>query len=140
MLQSLLQADDRLGRRRLDHESYLHLYLHLHAAERHGRRYVDADGLRMLPPVRLRMLLPVRLRLVRLRRRYFQFEFQFRLRMQPLLRLSRYAAGRSTIRWGGPFSLLYKWNKSAIIVSMEYRHIAQQVQNRRHFHAGCSSV
>ena len=41
--------------------------------------------------------------------RYFQFERQFRLRMQPLLRLSRYAAGRSTIRWGGPlFSALYK--------------------------------
>ena len=40
--------------------------------------------------------------------RYFHFDIQFRLRMQPLLRLSRYAAGRSTIRWGGPFSLLYK--------------------------------
>ena len=132
VLQSLLQADDRLGRRRLDHESYLHLYLHLHAAERHGRRYVDVDGLRMLPPVRLR--------LVRLRRRYFQFEFQFRLRMQPLLRLSRYAAGRSTIRWGGPFSVLYKQNKSAIMDLRQYRHIAQHVQNRRQFHAACSSV
>ena len=109
MLQSLLQADDRLGRRHVDCESHLHLYLHLHAAERHGRRHVD--GLRVLPPVRLRLvrLRLVRLWLVRLRRRYFQFEFQFRLRMQPLLRLSRYAAGRSTIRWGGPlFSTLYK--------------------------------
>ena len=47
MLQSLLQADDRLGRRQLDHESRLHLYLHLHAAERHGRRYVDVDGLQL---------------------------------------------------------------------------------------------
>ena len=103
MLQSLLQADDRLGRRHVDCESHLHLYLHLHAAERHGRRHVD--GLRVLPPVRLRL---VRLRLVRLRRRYVQFEFQFRLQMQPLFRLSRYVAGRSTERWGGPFSALYK--------------------------------
>ena len=109
MLQSLLQADDRLGRRHVDCEAHLHLYLHLHAAERHGRRHVD--GLRVLPPVRLR------LRLVRQRRRYFRFEFQFRLQMQPLLRLSRYVAGRSTERWGGPFSALYKWDKSAIIVS-----------------------
>ena len=108
MLQSLLQADDRLGRRHVDCESHLHLYLHLHAAERHGRRHVD--GLRVLPPVRLRLvrLRLVRLRLVRLRRRYFRFEFQFRLQMQPLLRLSRYVAGRSTERWGGPFSALYK--------------------------------
>lgn len=103
MLQSLLQTDDRLGRRHVDHKSHLHLYLYLHAAERYGRRYVD--GLRVLPPVRLRL---VRLRLVRQRRRYVQFELQFRLRMQPLLRLSRYAAGRSIERWGGPFSLLYK--------------------------------
>ena len=99
MLQSLLQTDDRLGRRHVDHESHLHLYLHLHAAERYGRRYVD--GLRVLPPVRLR--------LVRQCRWYFHFDIQFWLRMQPLLRLSRYAAGRSTIRWGGPlFSALYK--------------------------------
>ena len=99
MLQSLLQTDDRLGRRHVDHESHLHLYLHLHAAERYGRRYVD--GMRVLPPVRLR--------LVRQCRRYFHFDIQFWLRMQPLLRLSRYAAGRSTIRWGGPlFSALYK--------------------------------
>ena len=113
MLQSLLQADDRLGRRHVDCESHLHLYLHLHAAERHGRLHVD--GLRVLPPVRLRLvrlrlvrLRLVRLRLVRQRRRYVQFEFQFRLQMQPLLRLSRYVAGRSTERWGGPFSALYK--------------------------------
>ena len=99
MLQSLLQTDDRLCRRYFDHESHLHLYLHLHAAERYGRRYVD--GLRVLPPVRLR--------LVRQCRRYFHFDIQFWLRMQPLLRLSRYAAGRSPIRWGGPlFSALYK--------------------------------
>ena len=144
MLQSVLQAVFRLGRRDVDDEPDVHVHLHLHAGERLVLRLRqcgrDLARLQLLPPVRLRMLLPVRLRLVRLRRRYFQFEFQFRLRMQPLLRLSRYAAGRSTIRWGGPFSLLYKWNKSAIIVSMEYRHIAQQVQNRRHFHAGCSSV
>ena len=99
MLQSLLQTDERLCWRHVDHESHLHLYLHLHAAERYGRRYVD--GLRVLPPVRLR--------LVRQCRRYFHFDIQFWLRMQPLLRLSRYAAGRSTIRWGGPlFSALYK--------------------------------
>ena len=49
MLQSLLQTDDRLCRRYFDHESHLHLYLHLHAAERHGCRYVNIDGLRMLP-------------------------------------------------------------------------------------------
>ncbi len=101
MLQSLLQTDDRLCRRYFDHESHLHLYLHLHAAERHGCRYVNIDGLRMLPPLWLR--------LVRQCRRYFHFDIQFWLRMQPLLRLSRYAAGRSTIRWGGPlFSALYK--------------------------------
>ena len=130
MLQSLLQTDDRLGRRHVDHESHLHLYLHLHAAERYGRRYVD--GLRVLPPVRLR--------LVRQCRRYFHFDIQFWLRMQPLLRLSRYAAGRSTLRWGGPFSVLYKQNKSAIMDLRQYRHIAQHVQNRRQFHAACSSV
>ena len=96
MLQSLLQADDRLCRRHVDHESHLHLYLHLHAAERYGRRYVDFDGqqLQLRFCLRcvdgLRVLPPVRLRLVRQRRRYFQFELehQFRLRMQPLLRLS----------------------------------------------------
>ena len=98
MLQSLLQTDDRLGRRHVDHESHLHLYLHLHAAERYGRRYVD--GLRVLPPVRLRLM--------RQCRRYFHFDIQFWLRMQPLLRLSRRAAGRPIERWGGPFSLLYK--------------------------------
>lgn len=55
------------------------------------------------------MLPPLWLRLVRQCRRYFHFDIQFWLRMQPLLRLSRYAAGRSTIRWGGPlFSALYK--------------------------------
>ena len=101
MLQSLLQTDDRLCRRYFDHESHLHLYLHLHAAERHGCRYVNIDGLRMLPPLWLRLVLQCR--------RYFHFDIQFWLRMQPLLRLSRYAAGRSTIRWGGPlFSALYK--------------------------------
>ena len=95
-----VQADDRLGRRHVDHESVLHLYLYLylHQAERHSRRYVD--GLWVLPPVRLRLM--------RQRRRYFQFEFQFLLRMQPLLQLSRHAAGRLTSRWGGPFSALYK--------------------------------
>ena len=115
MLQSLLQTDDRLCRRYFDHESHLHLYLHLHAAERYGRRYVDFDGQQLqLRLCRryvdgLRVLPPVRLRLVRQRRRYFHFDIQFWLRMQPLLWLSRYAAGRSTIRWGGPlFSTLYK--------------------------------
>ena len=55
------------------------------------------------------MLPSLWLRLVRQCRRYFHFDIQFWLRMQPLLRLSRYAAGRSTIRWGGPlFSALYK--------------------------------
>lgn len=115
MLQSLLQADDRFGRRHVDHESHLHLYLHLHAAERHGRRYVDLDGQRLQLRLRrwyvdrLRVLPPVRLRLVRQRRRYFQFEleFQLQLRMQPLLRLSRRASGRSTERWGGPCFLLF---------------------------------
>ena len=119
VLQSLLQADERLGRRHVDCEPQLHLYLHLHAAERHGRRYVDIDGqqqqqrlqLRLLRLGRrhvdgLRVLPPVRLRLVRQRRRYFQLElehqFQLQLRMQPLLWLSRHAAGRSTIRWGVP--------------------------------------
>ena len=93
MLQSLLQADDRLGRRRLDHESYLHLYLHLHAAERHGRRYVDADGLRMLPPVRLR--------LVQQCGRDVQLEPEFRLRLPPVLGLrDKPAQGRKPLRLG----------------------------------------
>ena len=94
----------------------------------------------MLPPLWLRMLPPLWLRLVRQCRRYFHFDIQFWLRMQLLLRLSRYAAGRSTIRWGGPFSVLYKQNKSAIMDLRQYRHIAQHVQNRRQFHAACSSV
>ena len=121
MLQSLLQTDDWLCRRYFDHESHLHLYLHLHAAERHGCRYVNIDGqrqqyrqLRLFRLSRrcingLRRLPPLWLWLVQQWRRYFHFEIQFWLRMQPLLRLSRYAAGRSTIRWGGPlFSALYK--------------------------------
>ena len=88
MLQSLLQADDRLCRRHVDHKSHLHLYLHLHAAERYGRRYVD--GLRVLPPVRLR--------LVRQRGRRKQSRLQLRLRMQPLLRIKTNFAGRETAR------------------------------------------
>ena len=108
MLQSVLQAVFRLGRRDVDDEPDVHVHLHLHAGERLVLR------LRRLRQcgrdlARLQLLPPVRLRLVRQRRRYVQFELQFRLRMQPLLRLSRYAAGRSTIRWGGPlFSALYK--------------------------------
>ena len=91
MLQSLLQADDRLGRRRLDHESYLHLYLHLHAAERYGRRCVD--GLRVLPPVRLR--------LVQQCGRDVQLEPEFRLRLQPVLGLrNKPAQGRKPLRLG----------------------------------------
>ena len=108
MLQSVLQAVFRLGRRDVDDDPDVHVHLHLHAGERLGRR------LRRLRQcgrdlARLQLLPPVRLRLVRQCRRYFHFDIQFWLRMQPLLRLSRYAAGRSTIRWGGPlFSALYK--------------------------------
>ena len=91
MLQSLLQADDRLGRRHVDHESHLHLYLHLHAAERYGRRYVD--GLRVLPPVRLR--------LVQQCGRDVQLEPEFRLRLQPVLGLrDKPAQGRKPLRLG----------------------------------------
>ena len=91
MLQSLLQADDRLGRRHVDHKSHLHLYLHLHAAERYGRRYVD--GLRVLPPVRLR--------LVQQCGRDVQLEPEFRLRLQPVLGLrDKPAQGRKPLRLG----------------------------------------
>ena len=125
MLQSVLQAVFRLGRRDVDDEPDVHVHLHLHAGERLVLRLRrlrqcgrDLVRLQLLPPVRLRLrLVRLRLRLVRQRRRYFRFEFQFRLQMQPLLRLSRYVAGRSTERWGGPFSALYKRNKPAIIVS-----------------------
>ena len=91
MLQSLLQTDDRLGRRHVDHKSHLHLYLHLHAAERYGRRYVD--GLRVLPPVRLR--------LVQQCGRDVQLEPEFRLRLQPVLGLrDKPAQGRKPLRLG----------------------------------------
>ena len=92
MLQSLLQADDRLGRRHVDHKSHLHLYLHLHAAERYGRRYVD--GLRVLPPVRLR--------LVQQCGRDVQLEPEFRLLLlPPVLGLrDKPAQGRKPLRLG----------------------------------------
>ena len=85
----MLQAVFRLGRRDVDDEPDVHVHLHLHAGERLGRRLRrlrqcgrDLARLQLLPPVRLR------LRLVRQRRRYFHFDIQFWLRMQPLLRLS----------------------------------------------------
>ena len=49
----MLQTDDRLGRRHVDQKSHMHVYLHLHAAERYGRRY--GEGLRLLPPVKCSM-------------------------------------------------------------------------------------
>ena len=42
--------------------------------------------------------------------------------------------------WNKDVPVLYKQNKSAIMDLRQYRHIAQHVQNRRHFHAACSSV
>ena len=67
------------------------LYLHLHAAERYGRRYVD--GLRVLPPVRLR--------LVQQCGRDVQLEPEFRLRLQPVLGLrDKPAQGRKPLRLG----------------------------------------
>ena len=107
MLQSLLQADDRLCRRHVDHESHLHLYLHLHAAERYGRRYVDFDGqqLQLRFCLRcvdgLRVLPPVRLRLVQQCGRDVQLEPEFRLRLQPVLGLrDKPAQGRKPLRLG----------------------------------------
>ena len=110
MLQPLL-PDERLGRRNVDHESDLYLHVHLHAAERLGRRYQFEHRLRqylyllpqvllrlrrrdlnrLLPAVRLRQylyLLPaVRLRLVRQCK--LQHQLEHRLRLQPQLRLRK---------------------------------------------------
>ena len=97
MLQSVLQAVFRLGRRDVDDEPDVHVHLHLHAGERLVLRLRQCGR----DLARLQLLPPVRLRLVRQCRRYFQFERQFRLRMQPLLRLSRYAAGRPPHPGGG---------------------------------------
>ena len=60
MLQSVLQAVFRLGRRDVDDEPDVHVHLHLHAGERLGRRLRqcgrDLARLQLLPPVRLRLV------------------------------------------------------------------------------------
>lgn len=99
MLQPLL-PDERLGRRNVDHESDLYLHVHLHAAERLGRRdqfehRQQRQYLYLLPRVLLRLrrrdlnrLLPaVRLRLVRQCK--LQHQLEHRLRLQPQLRLRK---------------------------------------------------
>lgn len=107
MLQSVLQAVFRLGRRDVDDDPDVHVHLHLHAGERLGRRLRrlrqcgrDLTRLQLLPPVRLRLV-----RRVRQRGRRKQFRLLQRLRMQPLLRIKTNFAGRETARqllfWGG---------------------------------------
>ena len=62
MLQSVLQAVFRLGRRDVDDEPDVHVHLHLHAGERLVLRLRrlrqcgrDLARLQLLPPVRLRL-------------------------------------------------------------------------------------
>ena len=64
------------------------------------------------------------LRFVRQCRRYFHFDIQFWLRMQPLLRLSRYAAG-SEVLWvcGAGFAEgLAPDEDTAQVLQMEMEH------------------
>lgn len=104
MLQSVLQAVFRLGRRDVDDEPDVHVHLHLHAGERLVLRLRqcgrDLARLQLLPPVRLRLV-----RRVRQRGRRKQFRLLQRLRMQLLLRIKTNFAGRETARqllfWGG---------------------------------------
>ena len=97
MLQSLLQTDDRLCRRYFDHESHLHLYLHLHAGERLVLRLRQCGR----DLARLQLLPPVRLRLVQQCGRDVQLEPEFRLRLQPVLGLrDKPAQGRKPLRPG----------------------------------------
>ena len=96
MLQSVLQAVFRLGRRDVDDEPDVHVHLHLHAGERLvlWLRRLRQCGRDL---ARLQLLPPVRLRLVRQCGRHKQF--RFRLRMQPLLRITNQLnAGRETAR------------------------------------------
>lgn len=100
MLQSVLQAVFRLGRRDVDDEPDVHVHLHLHAGERLGRR------LRRLRQcgrdlARLQLLPPVRLRLVQQCGRDVQLEPEFWLRLQPVLGLrDKPAQGRKPLRLG----------------------------------------
>ena len=118
MLQSVLQAVFRLGRRDVDDEPDVHVHLHLHAGERLGRRDVDRQQfrkqlrqrlvlrLRRLRQcgrdlARLQLLPPVRLRLVQQCGRDVQLEPEFRLRLQPVLGLrDKPAQGRKPLRLG----------------------------------------
>lgn len=85
MLQSVLQAVFRLGRRDVDNDPDVHVHLHLHAGER----------------LVLRLLPPVRLRLVQQCGRDVQLEPEFRLRLPPVLGLrDKPAQGRKPLRPG----------------------------------------
>ena len=85
MLQSVLQAVFRLGRRDVDDEPDVHVRL-----RQWGR---DIARLQLLPPVRLR--------LVQQCGRDVQLEPEFRLRLQPVLGLrDKPAQGRKPLRLG----------------------------------------
>ena len=104
MLQSVLQAVFRLGRRDVDDEPDVHVHLHLHAGERLVLRLRqcgrDLARLQLLPPVRLLPL--VRLRRVQQCGRDVQLEPEFRLRLPPVLGLrDKPAQGRKPLRLGG---------------------------------------
>lgn len=110
VLQSLLQAVFRLGRRHLDDEPDLHVHLHLYAKRRLGRRYVHRQRqqfrrqlvlrLRRLrqrgrDPVRLRLLPLVRQLVVRQCGRDHRHEPEYRLRLQPVLGLKNGAGAKA---------------------------------------------
>ena len=100
MLQSVLQAVFRLGRRDVDDEPDVHVHLHLHAGERLGRwlRRLRQCGRDL---ARLQLLPPVRLRLVQQCGRDVQLEPEFRLRLPPVLGLrDKPAQGRKPLRLG----------------------------------------
>ena len=108
MLQPVLQAVFRLGRRYVDDEPDVHVHLHLHAGERLGRRDVHRQQFRkqlrqrlVLRLRRLQLLPLVRLRLVQQCGRDVQLEPEFRLRLQPVLGLrDKPAQGRKPLRPG----------------------------------------
>lgn len=97
MLQSVLQAVFRLGRRDVDDEPDVHVHLHLHAGERLVLRLRQCGR----DLARLQLLPPVRLRLVQQCGRDVQLEPEFRLRLPPVLGLrDKPAQGRKPPRLG----------------------------------------
>ena len=83
MLQSVLQAVFRLGRRDVDDDPDVHVHLHLHAG---AARSAAAEAAAWAGLTRLQLLPPPQWpRLVQAQR--VQLELEFRLRPQPVLGL-----------------------------------------------------